>query len=348
MRRGLLIAVMCGSLLSAQEEAPPAVIQSVELDAGRPYFVPTHPRVTTTIRFPAEIGAPDGSVSVFTEDAVKHSAEYLVTWQQADPYFTITPLRESALANLNVPYQGRTYVFYFYQVTDAMKAVAVVNLSAAADRGKSAGTTPEPSVSALAATKVERAKQGPGTGFVEPTPARLVGFLDRLKLLHATAIGGPLAELVGAMNVQVAVSREESGRRGQGATAGEDGIAGECGSGMNDAGLYQLLLLRAVRDPRMNCVGFICLLRNTSDQVLAFDVNSFGARAGAEYHLQRISSAAPILKPREQVPVYFIIQPKRGSPLLATNEWKLSVDLVSPRQNPGASMARGFGGREGS
>ena len=112
--------------------------------------------------------------------------------------------------------------------------------------------------------------------------------------------------------------------------------------GLNDAGWYQIALLRAVREPRLNCIGFICLVRNTSPHVLAFDVNSFGARAGAEYLPQRISDASPILKPGEQGPAYFVVQLRNNSPLLATNEWRISMDLVSPHLNPGAAVSRGF------
>lgn len=318
------------------------LIQSAELDPGRAYFIPTHPRVTTTIRFPGEIGTPDGGVTVFTEDAARSGGEYLVCWQQGDPYFTITPLENARLANLNVPFQGETYVLYFYPAAEQLKAVAAVNLVSAAP-GRKAARKPN-AKEKMPAVDVTRQETAPAGEHVPATPARRIGFLDRLKLLHATPVGPALAALVKAMDVQVAVSREELGLRGK-AAAGQsrpEGVAGEIVTGMNDAGLYQLLLLRVVADRRISCIGFICLVRNTSDRVLTFDVNSFGARAGAEYLSQRTSDATPILEPGAQAPAYFIVQSDPVSPLRAANDWKISVDLVSPCLNPGAAITRGF------
>lgn len=334
-----MVALLLALPVARGAEEPP-VVQTVELASARPYFVPTHPRVITTVRFPREIGAPDGSPAVFSEDATSPSAEYAVTWQQGDAYFTITPLKTAGMANLNVPFEGCTYVFYFYPTTDPLKAVAAVNLRPAAATALDSG----PVGAAPAEPAITRANAAPVDQHLAPTPARLVGFLDRLKLIHATPIGPRLAELVAAMRVEVAITRAElpPGAPAMNAAPDSNGISGAIATGLNDAGLFQVVLLRAVRDPRLNCIGFACLLRNTSDLVLAFDVNSFGARAGAEYLSQRISDATPILQPGEQSPAYFVVALDRNSPLRADNDWKITVDLVSPRLNPGAAVARGF------
>lgn len=343
MRSLVIVTILfCGGLALGRASETAATIQNVELSASRPYFIPTHPRVTTTVRFPNEIGAPDGAATVFTEDATNQTAEYAITWQRGDAYFTISPLRNPRLANLNVPYEGRTYVLYFYPVPDELNAVAAVNL---VETGAPAGRARSETVgSAPSNATIARNASAPTDTHIDVTPARLLGLMDRLKVVHATAVGRDLAELVAAMGLEVAVTGEELAAakpRLTGALA-QNGVAAEIGTGLTDAGFYQLVLLRAVRDRRLNCVGFVCLLRNTSDQVLAFDVNSFGARAGTEYLGQRISDATPILKPGEQAPAYFVVQPNRNSPLLAANDWKLSVDLVSPRSNPGADVAKAF------
>ena len=339
------VSVFACRFVRAELPEASSVIQVAELNSSRPYFIPTHPRVTTTIRFPKEIGAPDGAVAVFTEDAAKQAGEYLVTWQQGDSYFTITPLKEARMANLNVPYQGETFVLYFYQAAEPLKAVASVNLvnSVAKDGINRAQGTANAAEAPVSEGTIDVARQttSPEDRFLPATTARLVGFLDRLKLIHATPPGSSLAGLVKTMNVEVAIAHEElaRGKKDLQGLPVMDGVAGEIPSGFNDAGLFQIVLLRAVRERRINCVGFICLIRNTSKQVLAFDVKSFGARAGAVYLSQRISDAMPILKPGEQAPAYFIVHPDRNAPLLAANDWRISVDLVSPRLNPGAAIA---------
>jgi hypothetical protein len=314
------------------------------LNPSRPYFIPTHPRVTTTVRFPREIGAPDGSVAVFAEDAEKAAtAEYLVSWQQGESYFTITPLRSARMANLNVPYQGNTYVLYFYPVDDPLNAAASVTLgegtgSATVAAPVASGIAPPPAASPTE-NAVQRASAPPESPFVAATPSRLLGLLDRLKLIHATEPGARLTALTQSMGVQLAFSREDVA-----AVQSRDLALNDTDliAGLNDYGWYQVVLLRAVRDRRLNCIGFICLVRNTSDRVLAFDVNSFGARAGAEYLMQKVSDATPILQPHEQAPAYFIVEPPRNSPLQAANAWRISVDLLSPCPNPGAVIASGF------
>ena len=331
---------------SAEPADPSAVIQTIALNATRPYFVPTHPRVTTTIRFPGEIGAPDGSVAAFTEDAGKQPSEYLVTWQQGDSYLTVTPLKDAPMANLNVPFGGQTYVLYFYQVTDPLKAIASLNLVA-----NPADLQVEPTTLATASTanapvpQVVRRSTPPIAETIAATPPRLIGILDRLKLIHATPAGPALLALAKAMNVQVAVNGDSSVPPG----SGTGDFVSRLRAITTNAGLYEIVPVRVVRDHRLNCVGFVCLLRNTSDQELVFDVSSFGARAGAEYLVQRVSDAQPVLKPGEQSAAYFVVVPPPSAPLLATNDWRISVDLVRPRLNPGASIAAGFRtGKDGS
>jgi hypothetical protein len=342
MRFGAIAALMgslCGGLPSRAGDTmlQPTAIQSVELTAARAYYVPTHPRVTTTIRFPQEIGAPEGAVGVFTEDAGKQSGEYLVNWQQGDAYLTVTPLRDSQMANLNVPCGEQTVVVYFYPVPDPSKAIACVNLIAPSIASRQ-------SIAPGVAAVVTRQSAPPTTNILPATPARLLGMLDRLKLIHATSTAEELTTLAEAMKIEVAWSAEGSGGPSlpSASTASRPNGPTLIGSGINDAGWYEIVLLRAVRDPRLNCIGFVCLIRNTSDQMLTFDVNSFGARAGAEYLPQRISDAPPELKPGDQQPAYFVITPSANSPLRAANDWRISVDLVSPRTNPGAGITRKF------
>ena len=137
----VVLVLPVGAGRSAAQETPalaaPAgsgVIQVVALDATRPLFVPTHPRVTTTIRFPGEIGVSDGQG--FTEDPAKEitagngrlTSEYHIQWTQGDAYFTVVPLASAGTRNLNVPYQGNTYVLYFYPVEKQFQAVALLNL----------------------------------------------------------------------------------------------------------------------------------------------------------------------------------------------------------------------------
>jgi hypothetical protein len=192
---------------------------------------------------------------------------------------------------------------------------------------------------------VKRLTTLPASPYVPITPARLLGFMDRLKLIHATSPGPELAGLAQAMDVEVALSRAELDARSPAAPhAAPDvvGVAGVIPGGVTDNGLFQCVLLRAVRDNKLNCVGFILLLRNLTDQAIAFDVASFAARSGAASLGQILSDAPAILAPHEEKEAYFIVRLERSNPMRAGNAWTITVDLLSPRLNPGAAIARRY------
>ena len=360
----VLLVLLVGAGRNAAQETPalaaPAgsgVIQMVALDATKPLFVPTHPRVTTTIRFPGEIGVSDGQG--FTEDPAKEittgngrlTSEYHIQWTQGDAYFTVVPLAGAGTRNLNVPYQGNTYVLYFYPVEKQFQAVALLNLiegEAGPKRGmKGPGTGPAGASEATAvnSSTVKRVATLPTSPYVSITPARLLGFMDRLKLIHATPPGPELAGLAQAMDVEVALSRAElDARPPADPRSAPDlvGVAGLIPGGVTDNGLFQCMLLRAVRDNKLNCIGFILLLRNLTDQAIAFDVASFAARSGAANLGQILSDAPAILAPQEEKEAYFIVRLEHSNPMRAGNAWRITVDLLSPRLNPGAAIARRY------
>jgi hypothetical protein len=359
-----MLVLPVGAGLNAAQETPallaPAgsgIIQVVALDATKPLFVPTHPRVTTTIRFPGEIGVSDGQG--FTEDPAKEItsgngrliSEYHIQWTQGDSYFTVVPLAGAGTRNLNVPYQGNTYVLYFYPVEKQFQAVALLNLvegEAGSKRGikdAGAGQSGGCEATAMNSSTVKRLTTLPASPYVPITPARLLGFMDRLKLIHATPPGPELAGMAQAMDVEVALSRAELDARPPAAPhAAPDlvGVAGVIPGGVTDNGLFQCVLLRAVRDNKLNCVGFILLLRNLTDQAIAFDVASFAARSGAASLGQILSDAPAILAPHEEKEAYFIVCLERSNPMRAGNAWTITVDLLSPRLNPGAAIARRY------
>lgn len=326
----LLVLVLLGGAEAAEVLHPGHVIQHAVLDETRPYFVATHPRVTTTIRFPRAIEPPEGAVGVFGEDARVSSTEYVISWQPGDSFFTLVAGRDAKLANLNVPFEGRTFVFYFYPATDPLKAVAAVNLTFGTETRDRPRTGPDPS-SARPREAVQRASEPPKRSLAAATPNRLMGLLDRMKLVHATKEGPQLEALARAMALEIVVC----------GPAAATSLA-RLSTPVTDAGWYQLLLLRVVRDPRVNAIGFIGLLRNVSGQTLVFDPASFGVRAGTSYYSQRISDAPAVLPPGAQSPVYFVIQPGAATPLSLANAWRVSVDLLSPAMNPGAALLREF------
>lgn len=350
----LTACLFAGSLVVGAQDAPQPgaqlevaanVIRTVALDPAKPLLIPTHPRVATTIRFPGAVGAPFGKG--FTEDPSTMPGEYCISWSEGERYMTITPLDGAGAVNLNVPYKDSIYVLYFYPVEVQTQALACLNLveQKAPEAGQVVAQGPVESRAMPAPAKIEKLDVVPESQYIAPTASRLMGLLDKVKLLHGTASGSVLAGMCDTMQIDLAVSSAETQATPRMSMQGVKGVVQHA---INDAGLYQIILVRAMRDRRMNCVGFACIIRNTSPQELAFDVNSFVARSGT-FALNSVLADAPaIVKPGEQRTAYFIVQPPKTYPVQAVNEWRISADLVSPRLNPGAAIVNQYArGKEG-
>lgn len=317
---------------AGSEAKLPAVVRQAEINPAVPVFVPVHPRIATTITFPRPIGEPVGTGFVDSETIQKAAAEgkelgprgeYAITYVQGESAFTVQPLPKSELLNLNVPFEGSTIVLYFYVVDKPLSAVASLTfVEHAAIRAPVALTKMVGREEAKSTESgIQRAETLPKSSFKPASPARLDGFLRKLKLVHAAHVGSELADLSSAMNLAVAVS------------AAEDVSASDIRQPMNDAVLYQLILLRAVRDPALDAVGFIILFRNTSDRELVFDLRTLSARCGAALYTAQVADAPAKLQPGEAKPGYFVVVGSgdgRPGYLLPNNDWRLSVALVSP------------------
>ena len=347
----------------------PTVIRRAQLNPDTPIFVPVHPRIATTISFPKPIGEPLGTGFIDAENVSKSGAtegksspsargEYVIDYAQGDSFFTVQPTARSELLNLNVPYEGATMVFYFYPVQSPLSALASLILQdkpiAPASAAKSAESSSTaaiasraPSSNSVSTAPLSATPTATATDtsfgirkletdlrpkFIPATPARLDGFLRKLQMVHAAQRGSELNELAAALNVAVAVSTAED--------AGGGGDAALIHP-VNDAGSYQVILLRAVRDSSLDAVGFVVLMRNLTDQVLVFDPRTFSARCGAARYTARVIDAPATLKPRETLSAYFVIvgaEDGRPGYLLAENDWRISVSLISPALAPGASL----------
>jgi hypothetical protein len=298
----------CGELgepsqrIFAQGQFP--TIQTAPLDPTRPLYVATHPRVTTTVRFPSPMGPPEGRG--FTEDEAKHPGEYLVSWTPGESHFTVTPLASAGALNLNVPYQGSTYVVYFYPAPRQLDAVASLVLTAA----PAAGTAVEP--------RRGEAVEGEGG------PARLVGFIDRLRLIRAAPDPAALARIASAMGLR---AREASGP-GPAAPPAE-------------ATRHEVRLLRIVRDPRAGFLGFCLRVRNKTGEPQALNVSSFKAHAAAAVLTQAAVDCPRILGPGEEVDAFLVVACPPLEPYSEMNEWRVSADLLIPGEAQGKAVGQG-------
>jgi len=276
-------------------------VQAAVLNSGQPLFVPTHMRVTTTLRFPGPIGAPEGRG--FTEDEAKMPGEYLVAWTRGEHHLTVTPLPGAGALNLNVPYEGQTYVFYFYPVDKQFQALASLNLVL------TPSTIPQ---SVTGGTLMNGGSVRPLRQKLSPaSPARLLGLVDKLRLLRALAPGPGLDALVKSMGLEL-VNAYASGK----------------GAEWREAGGLEVMITHVVRDPGKASLGFAFRLRNTAAEPRAPDVTNAVIRCGGRILGGALGDLPAILMPGEEQEAFLAAPCPADAVLSADNDWRISFGVL--------------------
>jgi hypothetical protein len=297
----------------------------VALDPAMPLFVPTHPRVTTTLRFPGAIGAPEGRG--FTEDEAKSPGEYLVAWTRGDTHLTVTPLAGAAALNLNIPYEGNTYVVYFYPVERQFQALASL-------RFLKSGTE--------TVTAKLRRPGGPSTQSGRPDtiePVLLLGLLDKIKLLRAVTPGDAQQRLAATLGLELHCPERPPAGEARESKAGESPVCE---------------ITHVARDPSLGALAFVLRLRNPSERAEILTGAEMAVFCGSSRFYGRLLDAPDLLAPKEEAEAFVLIQQAPLLPLRAANTWQASLSHHGEKQtgrevegDAAAANAAQMGSREG-
>ena len=292
------------------------MIQTAGLNSEVPLFVPTHPRVTTTLRFPEAIGAPEGRG--FTEDENKVPGEYLVAWTRGDSHLTVTPLPGAAALNLNIPYKGDTYVVYFYPVERQFQALASLRLVQAPTNTRQAPGT-------VGNEKQSRIGGIPAT--------RLLGLLDKVKLLRAVAPGKGQSQLAATLGLELACPST---------TQKTEYLTKDPASPD-----LEILITHVVRDPSLGALAFALRLINHSKQVLTLGGVKFTAYCGGKTFQQGMAEVPALLSASEETEGFLTIETEALSPFRAENPWLVrTLGASTQAQDPKSAEREGIQGRE--
>jgi hypothetical protein len=143
-----LVVFACFAARAALAEDPAKPIQDLILDDHSVYSVPVSGNRVTTVSFPSAISAIDAAL--VTADG-KTAGLFQITHTEGTAYFSARALAKDAVTNLNVRWDGRTYVLELKESAD-------------------------PCLSVIFQSRDEKvAIQRP------LTPARLLGLLDKAK-----------------------------------------------------------------------------------------------------------------------------------------------------------------------
>ena len=229
----------------------------MQLNQDEPAVVKTGTNGITTVEFPHKIEALDGFG--FSRSPSPDGPDlFQISFNKGTNFLSLKAMREGVEGNLTVVVDGKVYSLF-------CKADA------------------DPSFVVIFEDDAERFVSSPGEILAkrkQASPARLLGFLDKLKGYPTLKVSAP--EMF--CNMEVAEPNSESG---------QDGL--------------QVILRRVLRDDNIDALGFEIELSNRSGKDFLYDPESLGVRVGAEVYPETICDAEGIVRAGKILPAFFVV-----------------------------------------
>jgi len=288
-----MLAIGVASPLCAQ------LIEQRYLRADEPISVPVSPYTTTTLNFPGELDGISGAG--FTADYEKKKGDYLLEYAPGASHLSIIPLGEEVPPrNLNIIYQGKTFVFVPFIAKKARDSWVALNLLSRPKKKMDSRGNKRP----LSKLKVKPASQ-----FEKASPARLVGLMDSTKLISATRPEEQqqLLELMPHIEANLMPNQRMH------------------------YGSYAISIDKVIRHNKIDALCFEVSIKNLGAREFLINPESFTVRAGASVYAQVLSDVEPSIEPQSSVKGYFIIIGNgAGKPnwLSPNNSFQVSLDVI--------------------
>jgi hypothetical protein len=243
-------------LLFAEENLASKVVR-VPLNQNEPTIVKIGIQGITTLEFPTKIEALDG-YGFSLNPAPGGLDLFQISFNKGTNFLSLKAMREGVKGNLSVVLDGKAYSLFCEEVTDPSFVVIFES---------SEGKHPKTPEEVLAKTK-------------EASPARLLGFLDKVKGFPSLKVSAP--EIF--QNMDVAEPNSDSSF---------DGL--------------KVTLRRVIRDDALDSLGFEAELVNKGDKDFLYDPESFGVRVGDEVYPQSVSDASGIVPAGKTQSAFFVV-----------------------------------------
>jgi hypothetical protein len=254
----MAIVLVCAvPVLSPGNQTLASKVIRIPLNQNEPAVVKLGTHGITTLEFPYKIEALDGygfSVSPSPDGADL----FQISFNKGTNFISLKAMREGVEGNLTVVLDGKVYCLFCTAVADPSFVVVFED--------SSAKTVSNPR-DTLAKNK-------------QVSPARLLGFLDKVRAYPSLKVSAP--EIF--RNMAVAEPNSESSL---------DGL--------------KLTLRRVIRDESLDSLGFDVELANQSDKDFLYDPESFGVRIGDEVYPEAISDAGGIVEAGKTLPAFFVV-----------------------------------------
>jgi hypothetical protein len=288
------IVLVCGiPILSSGNQTLASKVIRVPLNQNEPAVVKLGTRGITTLEFPYKIEALVGygfSASPSTDGGDL----FQISFNKGTNFLSLKAMHEGVEGNLTVVLDGKVYSLFCMAVTDPSFVMLFED--------SSAKTISDPR-DALAKNKAV-------------SPARLLGFLDKLKAYPSLKVSTP--EIF--RNMEVAEPNSESSL---------DGL--------------KLTVRRVIRDESLDSLGFDVELANPSDKDFLYDPESFGVRIGDEVYPEAISDARGIVEAGKTLPAFFVVAGTATggrNDLAVTNKFDIVMRQIIGERDSKASTQR--------
>jgi hypothetical protein len=211
----------------------------------------------TTLEFPYKIEALDG-YGFGVSPSPGGTDLFQISFNKGTNFLSLKAMREGVEGNLAVVLDGKVYSLFCTAVADPSFVVVFED--------HSSNTASDPRA-VLAKDK-------------EASPARLLGFLDKVKGYPSLKVSAP--EIF--TNMEVAEPNSESSVEG-----------------------LKVTLRRVIRDDTLDSLGFDVELTNQSGTDFFYDPESLGVRIGDEVYPETVSDAGGIVEAGKTKPAFFVV-----------------------------------------
>jgi len=256
-----ILVIMGGliPLISRADDGLASRVVRLCLSQDQPAEIKLGTQGITTIEFPEKIEALDGFG--FSSNPAPNGLDlFQISFNKGTNFFSLKAVRPGVEGNLTVVIGGKVYALFCKEAPDP-SFVVIFHESEAKYSSDTAGE-PRPQAAKPA------------------SPARLLGFLDKVKAFPTLKLSAPEVY----QNIDVAEPNAQSAING-----------------------IEVNIKRIIRDDGLDSIGFEIQLGNRTDKDFFYDPESLGVRVGNEVYLQSVSDAGGMVPAGRAQTAFFII-----------------------------------------
>jgi hypothetical protein len=272
--------------LAMGQENLAAKVVRMPLNQDQPSVIKLGTHGITTIEFPGKIEALDG-YGFSLNPAPDGPDLFQISFNKGTNFLSLKAVRPGVEGNLTVVLDGKVYALLCKEASDASFVVIF-----------------EDTASKRAAAHPPAAKNP------EVSPARLLGFLDKIKGFPTLKVSAP--EIY--QNMDIAEPNSHSVFLG-----------------------LDISLKRVIRDDALDTIGFELLLANKSEKDFIYDPESFGVRVGEDLYQQSVSDAAGLVPAGKSQTAFFAVTGGGNggrNDLAVTNKFEIVLRQVQGDMDP--------------